>query len=98
MSLLAVLTKRIIMKRLFKQLIAKIAAKDSGAATFTVAGALVAVGAWLELHPDVVYLIPMEYQGVGLLVVGALVGIARARSLLLQKTDQAPKPLDSKDP
>jgi hypothetical protein len=91
MSLLAVLTKRILMKRLFKQLIAKIAAKDSGAATFTVAGALVAVGAWLELHPDVVYLIPMEYQGVGLLVVGALVGIARARSLLQKGSPSPPE-------
>jgi hypothetical protein len=90
MSLLTVLTKRIIMKRLFKQLIAKVAAKDSGAATFTVAGALVAAGAWLELHPDVVYLIPMEYQGVGLLVVGALVGIARARSLLKKGPPQEP--------
>jgi hypothetical protein len=78
--------KWLLMKRLFKQVFRK----NSGAATFTVAGALVAVGAWLELHPDVVYLIPMEYQGLALLVIGALVGIARAKSLIQKGPPQEP--------
>ena len=87
------------MKRLINQLIAKAGAKGSGAATLSVAGILVGLGVWIEAHPDIIYLIPMEYQGIALVVIGAVVGAARMRSKWMKdpvspppQTDQAPPP------
>ena len=53
-----------------------------GSATMGVAGLIIAVGAWVQAHPEfLAAVVPAQYQGVALALVGVVVAVARLRSL-----------------
>ncbi len=72
-----------ILKTLFKQGMEKMGGLPEGTATFSVVGILITLGGWLAANPEIVNLVPDEYKGLAVIVIGAVVGAARARSMYL---------------
>lgn len=65
-----------------KQFLARKALGSLGSATMGVAAAIVAVGAWVQMHPDVLStLVSERYRGLALALVGVVVALARLRTV-----------------